>query len=52
LRKEQQKYQKRILDLSSDFFKKYEPYLKEGTWSYTNFISDNAYYLRALDVAK
>lgn len=52
LRKEQQKYQKRILDLSSNFFKKYEPYLKEGTWSDTNFISDNAYYLRALDVAK
>lgn len=52
LRKEQQKYQKRILELSSNFFKKYEPYLKEGTWSDTNFVSDNAYYLKACDVAK
>jgi hypothetical protein len=33
------------------FFKKYEPFLKEGTWSDSNYISDNAYYHGALEVA-
>ena len=33
------------------FFRKYEPFLKEGTWSDTNYLTDNAYYHGALDVS-
>jgi hypothetical protein len=43
---------KRINKLSQEFYRKYEPYLKEGTWSDGNFITDNAYYLKAIEVAK
>lgn len=50
--KEQASYLKRINDLSASFYRKYEPFLKEGTWSDGNYISDNAYYFGALDVAK
>jgi hypothetical protein len=50
-KKERASYLKEINNISSAFFKKYEPYLKEGTWSDSNFISDNAYYFGALDVA-
>lgn len=50
-KKERASYLKEINNISTKFFKKYEPYLKEGTWSDSNFISDNAYYLTALDVA-
>lgn len=50
-KKEKASYLKQINEISSSFFKKYEPYLKEGTWSDSNFISDNAYYFGALDVA-
>ena len=34
------------------FYKKYEPYLKEGTWSDSNYLSDNSYYFGAKEVAK
>ena len=34
------------------FYRKYAPFLKEGTWSDSNYINDNAYYYGALDVAK
>ena len=50
--KEQAKYLKKINQLSLNFYQKYEPYLKEGTWSDGNYLSDNAYYLDATHVAK
>lgn len=50
-KKERAKYLKKIKELSNAFFKKYEPYLKEGTWSDSNYLTDNAYYNGALDVA-
>lgn len=51
LRKQQASLLKDINELSLKFFRKYEPYLKEGTWSDSNYISDNAYYLGAQEVA-
>lgn len=42
---------KQINSLSLEFFNKYEPYLKEGTYSDNNYVTDNAYYFGALDVA-
>lgn len=50
-KKERASYLKAINNISSAFFKKYEPFLKEGTWSDSNYISDNAYYHGALEVA-
>lgn len=50
-KKERASYLKQINKISSMFFKKYEPFLKEGTWSDSNYISDNAYYHGALEVA-
>ena len=50
-KKERAKYLEEIKSISLAFFRKYEPYLKEGTWSDTNYITDNAYYHGALDVA-
>lgn len=50
-KKERASYLKMINEISTSFFKKYESYLKEGTWSDSNFISDNAYYFGALNVA-
>ena len=50
-KKQQARLLKQISDLSSAFFKKYEPYLKEGTWSNNNYLSDNAYYFGAVNAA-
>ena len=50
-KKQQAMYLRQINELSLAFFKKYEPYLKEGTWSDSNYISDNAYYFGAIEVA-
>lgn len=50
-KKIQSNYLRQINKLSMEFFKKYEPYLKEGTWSDSNYISDNAYYFGALEVS-
>ena len=50
-KKQQARLLKQISDLSSAFFKKYEPYLKEGTWSNSNYLSDNAYYFGAVNAA-
>ena len=50
--KEQSSYLKRINDLTQKFYRKYEPFLKEGTWSDGNYIDDNAYYYGALEVSK
>ena len=50
-KKERASYLKQINKISSEFYKKYEPYLKEGTWSDSNYLTDNAYYHGALEVA-
>lgn len=50
-KRERASYLKLINQISSAFYKKYEPYLKEGTWSDDNYLTDNAYYFGALDVA-
>ena len=50
-KKQQAYYLKEINKLSLRFFRKYEPYLKEGTWSDSNYLSDNAYYFGAVQVA-
>lgn len=49
---EKAKYLKDINRISLDFYQKYEPYLKEGTWSDSNYLSDNTYYFGAKEVAK
>lgn len=49
--KERARYLQLTNNLTLKFFRKYEPYLKEGTWSDTNYLTDNAYYHGALDVA-
>lgn len=49
--KEKSRYLQLANKLSLKFFRKYEPYLKEGTWSDTNYLTDNAYYHGALDVS-
>lgn len=48
---ERASYLKLINQISNAFYIKYEPYLKEGTWSDSNYLTDNAYYFGALDVA-
>lgn len=50
-KKERASYLKLINRISTAFYKKYEPYLKEGTWTDSNYLTDNAYYFGALDVA-
>lgn len=50
-KKERAKYLHDINALSEQFFKRYEPYLKEGTWSSGNYLTDDAYYHDALEVA-
>ena len=50
-KKQRAKYLKDINALSQLFFYRYEPYLKEGTWTDSNYITDNAYYHDALTVA-
>lgn len=50
-KKERASYLKMINKISEDFYKKYEPYLKEGTWSDSNYLSDNAYYYGALQTS-
>jgi hypothetical protein len=37
-------YLKQINSLTAEYYKKYEPFLKEGTWSDSNYLSDNTYY--------
>ena len=51
-KKEREKYLKKINELSLRFYRKYEPFLKEGTWSDSNYLSDNSYYFGAKEVAK
>lgn len=42
---------KKINELSLRFYRKYEPYLKEGTWTDSNYLTANAYYFGAQEVA-
>lgn len=51
-KKERAKYLKWSNKLSLQFYQKYESYLKEGTWSDSNYLSDNCYYFGAKEVAK
>lgn len=51
-KKQRAAYLKQINQLSENFYQKYEPFLKEGTWSDENYLSDNAYYFGAKEVAK
>ena len=50
-KKQRAAYLEKINDISSEFFKYYEPYLKEGTWTDSNYLTDNAYYHDAVQVA-
>ena len=50
-KKQQAAYLQEINKLSLKFFRKYEPYLKEGTWSDSNYLTDNAYYFGAKEVS-
>lgn len=40
----------KINDLYETFYQKYEPFIKEGTWTDSNYLSDNAYYWAANSV--
>ena len=51
-KKERSTYLKQINKLSLRFYQKYEAFLKEGTWSDSNYLSDNSYYFGAKEVAK
>lgn len=51
-KKERAKYLAKINEISLSFYQKYEPYLKEGVWSDSNYLTDNAYYFGAKEVAK
>lgn len=44
------KYLNKINDLTSTFYKKYEPFIKEGTWTDSNYLTDNEYYWAAESV--
>lgn len=51
-KRQRAKYLKDINAISLDFYQKYEPFLKEGTWSDNNYLSDNSYYFGAKEIAK
>lgn len=42
----------KINDISDKFYKKYEPYIKEGTWTDNNYLTSNEYYWAAVNVLK
>lgn len=50
-RKIQAQYLDQINKINLSFYRKYEPFLKEGTWSDSNYLTDSAYYFGALDVS-
>jgi len=49
-KKERAKWLNKINDISEIFYKKYEPFLKEGTWTDDNYLTDNEYYWAAVSV--
>ena len=50
LKIEREKILNKINDLSEIFYKKYEHYIKEGTWSDSNYLTDNKYYWAAENI--
>lgn len=49
-KKQQQRALNRINELADKFYKIYEPYIKEGTWTDSNYLIDNEYYWAACAV--
>lgn len=49
---ERAKILNKINDLSEQFYKKYEPYIKEGTFSDSNYLTDNEYYWGSVQVLR
>lgn len=49
-KRERAKILNKINDLSEQFYKKYEPFLKEGTFTDSNFLTDNEYYWGGVNV--
>lgn len=47
---ERQKILNKINDISDKFYKVYEPYIKEGTWTDSNYLTDNEYYWASVSV--
>lgn len=47
---ERAKWLNKINDISEQFYKKYEPFIKEGTWTDSNYLTDNEYYWAAQSV--
>ena len=47
---ERAKWLNKINDISEIFYKKYEPFIKEGTWTDSNYLTDNEYYWAANSV--
>lgn len=47
---ERAKILNKINDISNIFYKKYEPFIKEGTWNDNNYLKDNDYYWAAVSV--
>ena len=43
-------YLKQAKDLTTEFNKKYEAFIKEGTWSDSNYLTDNEYYWGGVSV--
>lgn len=49
-KRERAKILNKINDLSTQFYQKYEPYIKEGTFSDSNYLTDNEYYWAGVQV--
>ena len=49
-KKEREKILNKINDLADKFYSIYEPYIKEGTWTDSNYLTDNEYYWAANSV--
>lgn len=49
-KKQQQAVLNKINEISKQFHKIYEPYIKEGTWTDSNYLTDNEYYWAANEV--
>lgn len=47
---ERSKWLNKINDIADKFYKKYEPYIKEGTWTDDNYLTDNEYFWAANNV--
>lgn len=45
-------YNNQIANEEADFFTKYKNFIREGSWTSSEYIDDNDYYLAAVDVAR